>query len=111
MISFDEYQRLARRTQNMNLSREERERHALHGLASEIGEIHALYQKVYQGHPFDEAHLLSELGDLLWFMGEMADVYHVTLAEIAWRNIEKLRMRFPDGFSEEKSLHRAEGDI
>lgn len=47
----------------------------------------------------------------MWFMSEMADVYHVTLAEIAWRNIEKLRMRFPDGFSEEKSLHRAEGDI
>ena len=111
MISFDEYQRLARRTQNMNLSREERERHALHGLASEVGEIHALYQKAYQGHPFDEAHLLSELGDLLWFMCEMADVYHVTLSEIAWRNIEKLRDRYPDGFSEEKSLHRAEGDI
>lgn len=111
MKTFDEYQRLARRTQNRSLSPEERERHALHGLAGEVGEIHSLYQKAMQGHPFDEAHLVSEMGDILWFLDELADVHHVTLAEIAWHNIEKLRRRFPDGFSEDKSLHRAEGDI
>lgn len=54
---------------------------------------------------------MSEMGDILWFLDELADVHHVSLAEIAGRNIEKLRRWFPDGFSEEKSLHRAEGDI
>lgn len=33
-------------------------------------------------------------------------VHGLTLDEIAAGNIEKLRKRYPDGFSEEDSLHR-----
>ena len=33
------------------------------------------------------------------------------MSEVAELNIEKLRARFPDGFSAEKSLNRAKGDI
>ena len=44
-MTFNEYQRLARRTQNENLNQEQREDHALHGMAAELGEIHSIYQK------------------------------------------------------------------
>lgn len=105
------YQKLADRTVNKDLSSAQKESHALHGMASEVGEIHALYQKTYQGHPLDKEHLKSELGDLMWFIAEMCTANNWTLEEICIRNITKLEKRFPQGFSAEESLNRAEDDI
>ena len=39
------YQRKAARTINRKLEEFEIELHAVHGLASEVGEIHGIYQK------------------------------------------------------------------
>lgn len=105
-MTFREYQQLARRTQNGSITNFARRLHALHGLASEVGEIHALYQKVYQGHYLDTDKVVDELGDLMWFVSEMADVLGVSLDAVAEHNIDKLRRRYPEGFSEERSLHR-----
>ena len=49
-MEVNEYQELAGRTINHNLSREEMLRHALFEMCGELGEIHSIYQKVYQGH-------------------------------------------------------------
>ena len=46
----NEYQQLAARTINHDLNNQVIEEHALFGMAGEVGEIHSLYQKVYQGH-------------------------------------------------------------
>lgn len=105
------YQLLAARTISSDLDPWEIELHALHGMVGEIGEIHSLYQKVYQGHEMDEEHLMKEVGDLLWFVSELATVKGWTLKEVMSLNIEKLRRRYPEGFEADKSLNRAEGDI
>ena len=62
-MTFDEYQVLARRTQNDELTVADKLNHALHGLVAEVGEIHSIYQKKYQGHPVDNEKVLDELGD------------------------------------------------
>lgn len=67
-MTGNEYQRLAARTINKSLTRGERESHALHGLAAEIGELHGLYQKAYQGHSLEEEHAKKEVGDILWMI-------------------------------------------
>lgn len=51
-----EYQNLAYRTMNHDLTWKEQGKHALHGMVSEIGELHGIYQKTYQGHEFNEEH-------------------------------------------------------
>lgn len=107
----NEYQKLAARTMNGKLQPIEQEMHALHGMISEIGEIHGIYQKEYQGHKIDEKHLKKEVGDLLWFIAEYCTANGWELEEIMQLNIDKLKARFPDGFEEDKSLHRAAGDI
>ena len=107
-FTFDEYQKLARRTQNKDLSARQRTEHALFEMASEIGEIHAFFQKKYQGHDIDEKKLEDEVGDLLWGIAEFCDVYGWSMADVAMRNIEKLRKRYPDGFDPERSVHRNE---
>jgi len=109
-MNMSEYQTLAARTINKTLSTNELTRHALFGMASEVGEIHGLFQKEYQGHAIEETHLKKELGDVLWFVAEFASANGWDLDEIAQLNVDKLRARYPAGFEAEKSVHRAAGD-
>lgn len=110
-LRANEYQKLAARTISPNLRMAGKIDHALHGLASEVGEIHGLYQKIYQGHTLCRSHVQKELGDLLWFIAELCTAYDWTLEEIMQMNIDKLKARYPEGFDPEKSLHRKEGDV
>ena len=111
MMTFDNYQYLAARTINENLTPLGQSRHALHGMVGEIGEIHSLYQKTYQGHEFDPEHAKKEVGDLLWFIAEYCTANGWDMNDVAKLNIDKLKARYPEGFEAEKSLNRAEGDI
>ena len=110
-IDASTYQQTAARTINKDLYPEEIEMHALHGMAGEIGELHSLYQKSFQGHKFDEEHAKKELGDLLWFIAEYCTVMNWDLADVMLTNLGKLAARFPDGFEAEKSLNRDPKDI
>ena len=107
-MTFDEYQVLARRTQIDELTIDDKLNHALHGLVAEVGEIHSIYQKEYQGHPVDNEKVLDELGDLLWFVSETADALGFHLSSIANHNVSKLLDRYPDGFDAERSVNRPE---
>lgn len=111
-MTGNEYQMLASRTMGVNWEPEAYEHHALHGMVGEIGELHSIYQKMYQGHKevgYD--HFKKELGDLLWFVAEYCTAMGWTLEDIMQMNIDKLKARYPDGFDTEHSIHRAEGDI
>lgn len=110
-MRLNEYQELAARTINRELNEEQVILHSLHLMASELGEIHGLYQKMYQGHAFDAEHLQKEIGDLLWGIAELCTAYGWTLDEVCRMNIDKLKARYPEGFDENKSLNRKEGDI
>lgn len=110
-MTFKDYQGLAARTINPELGQTEMEDHATRGMAGEVGEIHSIYQKEYQGHPLDYNHVKKELGDLLWFIAEYCTAMNWDMGEVAQLNIDKLRARFPEGFEVDKSLHRAAGDI
>lgn len=110
-MTGNEYQKLAARTINRDLPDVYQCEHALHGMVGEIGELHSIYQKCYQGHPFDENHAKKEVGDLLWFIAEYCTSLGWSLDEIMQLNIDKLKARFPEGFEIDKSLHRKDGDI
>ena len=105
-MDLNEYQKLAARTINHSLTREEMLRHSLFEMCGELGEIHSIYQKVYQGHKIKVEDLKEELGDLLWGIAEFCTVNGWNMDQIAKINVEKLRKRYPDGFSEEKSVFR-----
>lgn len=107
-MTINEYQQLAARTINPELTVERQENHALHLLASECGEIHGIYQKVDQGHPLDEIALIYEVGDLLWGIAELCTAKGWSMAVVAESNIDKLLARYPNGFDTERSVHREE---
>ena len=110
-MELNEYQKLAMRTVADKNDFMAMEFHALHRMVGEIGELHSLYQKIFQGHKFDETHAKKELGDLMWFIAEYCSAKGWEMSEVAQLNIEKLKARFPEGFSAERSLNRAKGDI
>lgn len=110
-MTLNDYQKAAARTINPNLNAPEREAHALHGMVAEIGELHSIYQKIYQGHEPDENHAKKELGDLLWFIAEYCTAQGWALDSIAQMNVSKLLKRYPVKFEVDKSLHREAGDI
>lgn len=110
-MDFYKYQELAARTINKELSEGEKLLHALHLISAECGEIHGVFQKQYQGHEVDDIHLMKEVGDLLWGMAELCEVFGWSLGDVAEMNIEKLRERYPNGFETERSLNRQKGDI
>ena len=107
-MTFEEYQVDARRTQNPDLRWWQMKEHALYGLASEVGEVLGLHQKEHQGHVMDDTALRLEIGDCLWFLAEICDVYGFDMGEVAKDNIAKLRARYPDRFEVERSVNRAE---
>lgn len=83
------------------------------GMCGEAGEVSELIKKyAYHGHTIDTEHLARELGDVLWYVSYMADLFGYSLGEIMVMNKEKLAKRYPDGkFDEERSRNRKEGDI
>lgn len=110
-MTLSEYQQLAARTMNPALGREETLQHALYMSCAEVGEIHSLFQKKYQGHDISREHLVKEIGDVCWALAELCTVCNINMDEVARTNIEKLLERYPNGFEVDKSLNRREGDI
>lgn len=106
----DQYQLAAARTIGCN-NHFDASQHALFGLAGEVGELLSIYQKTYQGHTFDPEHTMKEVGDILWMIAEYCTANDWKLSEVMDLNIQKLLLRYPDGFEAEKSLNRADGDI
>lgn len=83
------------------------------GMCGEAGEVSELVKKyAYHGHAMDTEHLARELGDVLWYVSYMADLFGYSLGEIMEMNQDKLAKRYPDGkFDEERSRNRKESDI
>jgi NTP pyrophosphatase (non-canonical NTP hydrolase) len=109
-MNLDDYQKAAARTMNPALDRERRLMDAAAGLAEEAGEVMGQVRKaVYVGHPLDRERMVQELGDALWCLAALATTLDVPLAEVATTNLDKLRRRFPDGFSTEASVRRVDG--
>ena len=107
-MHLNDYQHLALRTARA-LSADDRLMNATLGLAGEAGEFADSVKKIrFHGHAPNTDELIKELGDLLWYAALAADALGVPLAEVAERNVAKLRARYPDGFSEQASRERVE---
>lgn len=106
-MTFEEYQEAAARTINRRLSESERLIDAAAGLAEEAGEVLGHVRKhVFMRHALDRERITRELGDTLWCLTIVAASIGATLDEVAASNVEKLRQRYPDGYSDAASRTR-----
>ena len=95
-MNMNEYQVLAQVTAAITDTTADKLLNGCMGLNGEAGEcIDLLKKHLFQGHELDREKLIEELGDVLWYCAELAAGLDVGLAEVARRNIEKLRRRYP----------------
>lgn len=80
------------------------------GLTGEAGEFADKVKKsLFQGHELTEDEMVSELGDILWYVVLGCKAIGVSLGEVMHANIKKLEERYPEGaFSSERSVNRKE---
>jgi len=77
------------------------------GLAGETGEVVDLIKKVVShGHPLDRIKLVEEMGDVLWYLAMLCTLLGVSMEDMAFRNIDKLKRRYPNGFETHRSINR-----
>ena len=108
-MTGNEYQKLAMTTLNPDLSKQETLINGVMGLCGESGEVIDLVKKhLHQGHPLDREKLIKELGDIAWYLAEVAYVLDTDLDTVLEQNIAKIKARYPEGFDIEKSIHRNE---
>ena len=108
-MTINEYQKLAMTTLNKELDRERVLINGAMGLCGESGEVIDLVKKWFaHGHELNRERILEELGDVAWYIAEIATVLGVTLEDVLTRNIEKLKARYPDGFKYADSINRKE---
>jgi NTP pyrophosphatase (non-canonical NTP hydrolase) len=108
-MNFDKYQELASRTANSDLTEFlEVSNYAL-GLVSEAAEVtDQIKKELFHGHIPDREKVKDELSDVMWYMSNLSNKYGLTLKEIAVHNIDKLKRRYPEGFSTERSVNRVD---
>lgn len=81
--------------------------HASQGLTTEAGEfVDALKRHFFYGKDLDAVNLQEELGDIMWYVALGCNALGVSLESVMERNIEKLRVRYPEKFEEDKALCR-----
>ena len=79
------------------------------GLAGEAGEVADTIKKaVCHRHGLDRDKIIKELGDVLWYVAALCTKIDVPLSEVMERNIAKLRLRYPNGYSSEDSKARVD---
>lgn len=106
-LGANEYQKLAMGLLNPTLDRKETLINGVMGLCGEAGEAIDIVKKwLAQGHALDKEKLAEELGDIAWYLAETAYALDIPLEKILQGNIDKLKKRYPNGFSTERSINR-----
>lgn len=87
--------------------------HAAMGLCTEAGEIQDQLKKyIFYGKPLDKVNLFEEGGDISWYLRILSEGLKeltsgkCSFEEMIAANIRKLKIRFPDKFTEDLAINR-----
>jgi NTP pyrophosphatase (non-canonical NTP hydrolase) len=81
--------------------------HAGIGLSTESGEfLDALKKHIFYGKELDRVNLAEEIGDLFWYLAIASDELKIDFESVMNKNIEKLKARYGEKFTEEKAENR-----
>lgn len=75
------------------------------GLSSEVGEFNGKLAKwLRKDGEYPKEDIIDELGDVLWFVSELARLHNTDLSVLAQRNLDKLSSR------QERGVLKGSGD-
>jgi len=104
-MNIKEYQELCKKTAKKF---DDREKEILTwglGITGEAGDVASCIKKTF-AHKNDVKEGIKEnIGDALWYAAMICNFFGWDMEEVLIENIEKLKKRFPEGFSD-KDAHR-----
>lgn len=81
--------------------------HAAMGIGTEAGELlDAFKRKIFYGKELDVVNVKEEIGDIMWYIAILLRELDLDFEDILQLNIDKLRARFPQKFTETHALNR-----
>lgn len=81
--------------------------HGIIGASTESGELlEALVAGLISDKPFDAVNISEEMCDTMWYFAILCDSLNIDLPAGLGRNIEKLRARYPEKFTEHDAQNR-----
>lgn len=108
-MEIKEYQEKAQRTLNTESSQKDTITNMCLGISGETGEVIDMIKKhIFHGHEIDTYKLEKEIGDVMWYLTNLATQFNLNMSHVLDTNIKKLENRYPEGFSKERSINRKE---
>ncbi|MBK9284946.1 MAG: nucleoside triphosphate pyrophosphohydrolase family protein [Sphingobacteriaceae bacterium] len=107
-MNIDEYVELAQRTSATKDAHPlVKMDHAQIGLTTEVGEFADPIKKAkFYNKPYDPINAAEEIGDIFWYLAEACAALKIKPSEILKRNIEKLKVRYPNKYSDYNAENR-----
>ena len=96
-MEFDEYQAKAQETDQVPQQEDDGLVVPLLGMIGEAASLQTEYKKLLRdgsGHLFFEDHIREELGDILWYVANLAWKLDISLDDVATSNLQKTRGRW-----------------
>lgn len=111
-MELDTYSQLAMRTaKNMGSLKMDLIHGAL-GIASDAGElVDAIKKHTVYGKELDTTNVIEEIGDCLWFLALIASALDIKLSHVAEINIQKLERRYPEKYTGQAAIERADKNV
>ncbi len=101
-MKFNEYQKAANRTL---LGKEQVLTNCALGLTGEAGEVANLVRRyAFQSNQLDRKQLIKEMGDVLWYLSQIAEWADIPFDEVADDNIKRLEARYPSNVNEQGQI-------
>lgn len=108
-MTINEYQKSASRFISPELDAKTMLLNSALGIGGESGEVIDLIKKnAFHGHELDIDKIKGEMGDVCWYLAELATALNFDFEDVFTQNIEKLSKRYPEGFDKERSIRRKE---
>lgn len=99
-MTLKEYQELCKKTANKFENPEKEIMTWGLGVVGEAGDIAGCIKKTYSHRNDQKIGIKENIGDTLWYMAMICNFFNWSLEEVLVENIEKLRKRYPEGFTE-----------
>lgn len=98
-ITLSEYQELCRVTAKKFETREKEILTWGLGITGEAGDVASCIKKTFAHDNDQRAGIRENIGDTLWYAAMICNFFEWDMQEVLDENIEKLKKRFPQGFT------------
>ncbi len=108
-MNINEFQERSVRTLNQAIPKDMQLTNMCLGVFGEFSEVSEHIKKhVFHGHQLDKDKVSEEIGDTMFYLVNLATELDLEFSQILQKNVDKLLVRYPQGFSSEASIKRVD---